>query len=48
MQQFLLKELNLQPLVVFANDGPPPNVLTLSEEGYRMLLLGSCSLNVAH
>lgn len=33
----LKQELNLQPLVVFANDGPPPNVPTLSEEGYRML-----------
>ena len=34
------QELNLEPLVVFANDGPPPNVPTLSEEGYRMLPLG--------
>ena len=34
------EELNLEPLVVFANDGPPPNVPTLSEEGYRLLRLG--------
>ncbi len=33
------QELNLEPLVVFANDGPPPNVATLSEEGYRKLPL---------
>ncbi|CAK8990071.1 unnamed protein product [Durusdinium trenchii] len=31
----LKQELNLEPLVVFANDGPPPNVPTLSEDGYR-------------
>ncbi|CAE7488574.1 NOP14 [Symbiodinium pilosum] len=33
----LKQELNLEPLVVFANDGPPPNIPTLSDEGYRML-----------
>eukprot|EP00434_Breviolum_minutum_P011971 symbB.v1.2.010555.t1/scaffold694.1/size172116/18 len=33
----LKQELNLEPLVVFANDGPPPNVPTLSEEGYQKL-----------
>lgn len=33
----LKQELNLEPLVVFANDGPPPNVPTLSEDGYRLL-----------
>ncbi|CAJ1447950.1 unnamed protein product [Effrenium voratum] len=33
----LKQELNLEPLVVFSNDGPPPNVQTLSEQGYQLL-----------
>eukprot|EP00933_Yihiella_yeosuensis_P061525 TRINITY_DN64359_c0_g1_i1.p1 TRINITY_DN64359_c0_g1~~TRINITY_DN64359_c0_g1_i1.p1 ORF type:complete len:496 (+),score=87.51 TRINITY_DN64359_c0_g1_i1:2-1489(+) len=33
----LKQELAIEPLVIFANDGPPPNVTTLSDEGYQML-----------
>mmetsp|Transcript_19122 Transcript_19122/g.43460 ORF Transcript_19122/g.43460 Transcript_19122/m.43460 type:complete len:515 (-) Transcript_19122:91-1635(-) len=33
----LKRELSIEPLVVFSNDGPPPNTSTLSTEGYKLL-----------
>jgi len=35
--QRLKRELGLEPLVVFANDGPPANAPTLSDVGYKGL-----------
>jgi len=35
--QRLRRELSLEPLVVFANDGPAPNCHTLSDRGYELL-----------
>jgi len=37
LAQRLKRELSIEPLIVFANDGPPADVSTLSPEGYSML-----------
>jgi len=33
----LKREMAIEPLCFFANDGPPPNVHTFSHEGYKLL-----------
>eukprot|EP00931_Biecheleriopsis_adriatica_P007652 TRINITY_DN108923_c0_g1_i1.p1 TRINITY_DN108923_c0_g1~~TRINITY_DN108923_c0_g1_i1.p1 ORF type:complete len:420 (-),score=88.31 TRINITY_DN108923_c0_g1_i1:77-1294(-) len=35
--QRLKREMNIEPLAVFANDGPPSNVPTLTPEGYKLM-----------
>lgn len=35
--QRLKREMNIEPLIVFANDGPPSNVPTLTPEGYALM-----------
>lgn len=37
LAQRMRRALSIEPLVVFANDGPPPNCRTLSDEGYEFL-----------